>query len=221
MRVFHFTSTKYALRNVQKQWLKVARIKELNDPFELLCADLHNKSERKKFKAFKKEVSQDYGVLCFSSSWKNPLMWSHYANGHKGVALEFEIQDNLLTPIDYVPERVKFDISHIAARGGFQERDIDKLLSTKSEHWSYEQELRMEVKLKDCESRDGLFFEPFSEKIQLVRVILGHVCKLKDSDVEAALPKGTGVKILQARAAFTTFDIREQQQSPERTVVRK
>ena len=32
---------------------------------------------------------QWYGVLCFSSYWNNILMWSHYANYHKGICIGF------------------------------------------------------------------------------------------------------------------------------------
>ena len=30
------------------------------------------------------------GVTCLSGSRKNPLMWSHYADGHQGVLIEFD-----------------------------------------------------------------------------------------------------------------------------------
>lgn len=32
----------------------------------------------------------DMGVLCFSVNQKNILMWSHYANHHKGIVYEFK-----------------------------------------------------------------------------------------------------------------------------------
>ena len=31
-------------------------------------------------------------VACFSKNWSNFLMWSHYASGHSGICLEFEVE---------------------------------------------------------------------------------------------------------------------------------
>jgi hypothetical protein len=53
MRVFHFLQRKFALQAIERQRLKVARIGELNDPFELLAADISDRSERLRFLAWK------------------------------------------------------------------------------------------------------------------------------------------------------------------------
>ena len=78
MRAFHFTAAGYALENIRHQRLKVARIMDLNDPFEFLCGDLADPKARVAFRKFKEFEANRSGVLCFSKGWRNPLMWSHY-----------------------------------------------------------------------------------------------------------------------------------------------
>lgn len=39
------------------------------------------------------EVRKNTGIYCFTKSEDNILMWSHYANEHKGICLEFDHSD--------------------------------------------------------------------------------------------------------------------------------
>lgn len=34
-------------------------------------------------------------ICCFSKSPRNPMMWAHYANNHKGIVLQFKVSDML------------------------------------------------------------------------------------------------------------------------------
>jgi hypothetical protein len=46
MRVYHFTSTEFGLSDIALKRLKISRIEDLNDPFELLAAELSQKNSR-------------------------------------------------------------------------------------------------------------------------------------------------------------------------------
>ncbi len=52
MIVYHFTSSEFALKALRDRRLKIARINELNDPFELCAADFTNPDVRTKLEAF-------------------------------------------------------------------------------------------------------------------------------------------------------------------------
>ena len=87
-------------------------------------------------------VEKEIGVLCLSSDPMNILMYSHYADRHRGVCLEFTLQqDNIFNPepVRYVRDfpTLDFGLSH----------DVNKalavaLIATKSKDWEYEQEYR-------------------------------------------------------------------------------
>ena len=138
MRVYHFLKKDYGLEALEKQRLKVATINDLNDPFELLAADISQSDERHKFIEWKNQISEKRGMLCFSKTWRNLLLWSHYADKHCGVALELEIKDDFIFPVQYSKKRLSLDIPVIMRAGGFTETLAEKLVSTKSAHWKYE-----------------------------------------------------------------------------------
>lgn len=41
------------------------------------------------------QAEAQYNVACFSESNNSPLMWGHYADGHKGFCLEYDFTENL------------------------------------------------------------------------------------------------------------------------------
>lgn len=106
------------------------------------------------------ETSKRYSAIaCFSESVESVLMWSHYANSHKGFALEYDFRPTLeqpiknvgLFPVVYSEER--FDISDYIAWAflriiGFPAKmpDISASIKNalwKSDIWAYEKEWRM------------------------------------------------------------------------------
>lgn len=207
MRAFHFTAARYALENIRNQRLKVARIMDLNDPFEFLCGDLRDAKARQAFRRFKEFEANRSGVLCFSKGWRNPLMWSHYADRHKGVVLEFELHDDLPETIVYESQRFAFDVPWILASGGFTEEHARRIYSTKAAHWQYERELRVAVRLSACSVEKDLYFEPFSKDMRLVGVILGPFCELDAEEIRNAVPSGLQIRLRRARLAFRTFNV--------------
>ena len=42
------------------------------------------------------DLNAKIGLLSFSSTPREPTLWSHYAESHKGIALGFDIASNLL-----------------------------------------------------------------------------------------------------------------------------
>jgi hypothetical protein len=84
-RVYHLTSADHAINDIVFKRLKVARISELNDPFELLALNFRGNNFKKVVREYKKKLDQEQGLLCFSTDWIDPVLWSHYAEKHMGV----------------------------------------------------------------------------------------------------------------------------------------
>lgn len=94
-------------------------------------------------------------VFCVAEEKDNLLMWSHYAEGHKGVVLEMRVlpdEDNMLCvaePVQYcsTPPTILTEqdwISHLL--GGFDlkiDRIFHRYANSKSEVWAYEKEWRI------------------------------------------------------------------------------
>ena len=51
-----------------------------------------------------------------TNSFRKKLMWSHYANSHKGVCLTIEVPSHLVYPVCYTSERL------------YEDSDIDRII---------------------------------------------------------------------------------------------
>src|SRR5260370_7015469 len=61
--------------------------------------------------AFKRQTAdftRIQGLICFSSSWKDPVIWAHYSDKHKGLCLGFEIPKRLGRKVRNVKKRLAF-----------------------------------------------------------------------------------------------------------------
>ena len=89
---------------------------------------------------FLKMVPVRWRIYCVTPVPDSTLMWSHYADNHRGVCLEFGIDDNPLfgsaREVDYRSAYPKWT-PHTVADVGVQ------MLLTKSADWSYEHEYRV------------------------------------------------------------------------------
>ena len=212
MIAYHFISEKYALDVISDQCLKLSLINDLNDPFELIAADLPNPESRKEAQRFKTYMASRYGILCFSKNWKNPLLWSHYADRHKGVALKFQIKYEIALPVKYRNERFKINlIEKKKQKQSVSRKEIEGLWLTKFVSWSYEEEIRIVCNQSYCLKRNGLLFHPLNDEICLTGLILGPLCQLKVDDIKKKLPDGKKLEIIKARLAFRSFNIVRQE----------
>ena len=204
MRVYKFYPAKWGLEALSKRRLKVSPIDELNDPFEYLSLDLGDRSVRAWATHFRQRVSQDNGIISFSRHWYQPLMWAHYADSHRGLALGFEVPDKLLFKIDYVANRIKPD-RNVDHSKSSMEGLIHKLLRTKHKEWSYEDEYRLVRPLENCVSEGDKFFTAFNEITVLKEVVLGARYETSNFDQLSSELKCDGVTFQTARAEFQGF----------------
>lgn len=98
-------------------------------------------------------------IACFSEDVKSILMWSHYADSHKGFALEYDFRPTLAKPLErgmlypvvYSDERydaslyITWQFMHVM---GFHSKNPDIMASSKvalhkSRVWEYEREWRI------------------------------------------------------------------------------
>ncbi len=105
-------------------------------------------------------IDERFGVASLTTSYNNPLMWSHYAASHKGICIEYDFKDIIrnkedikifLDEVIYSDQRVtidsnlmdKVDLKDIESKGKI---DLLKLfiggLFNKHKVWEYETEWR-------------------------------------------------------------------------------
>jgi hypothetical protein len=199
---YYFSSSVHAIHNLERKMIKVSILEELNDPFELLPY-LRDKSkdENKSFKKIRESISIKYGLLCFSTDWNEPLLWGHYGDKHKGMALGFYIENHDVIDVKYQKDRIKMDFTNR------DEKEILlKLARIKYENWDYEQETRMIIDLTKCTKIDGHYFYPFENVLKLREIILG--CKFDNSiEYVITLANKYGAEIIHGRRAYGNYSI--------------
>lgn len=209
-RLFYFTSTNYGISDLSLKRLKISRFHQLNDPFELLAAELLDHRDRNALSKFKEEVGNDKGIICFSESWSNPLLWGHYAEKHSGMALGFDVSRDNLFQVNYTTDRAKIEFDENARKIVNGNQVMKRLLSTKFVDWKYEEEWRMLAELKPTSQEGENYFEEFSSDLVLCEVILGLKCDLSVSSVRKLLKDElTSVKVLRAKMDSSEFKIIE------------
>jgi len=207
-RVYHFNGSEYGLQNLERRRLKVATIMELNDPFELLAHNSKDPSIRAALKKFKQDAHDRFGFLCFSRSWKSPVQWGHYADKHKGICIGFDVPAKIAYPIQYCDYRLGFDASRVQTDEEKQHWSLG-LLTTKHEHWDYEQEERVITSLDGLTKENGLYFAGFHDVGIAVReVIVGCNSGVTRAQISDALGDlSQGISVFKARPSFGHFEM--------------
>lgn len=209
MRIYHLLPAEFAINNIALKCMKISRYDDLNDPFELMSGNLGDKDLRIALTLIKKEFQKEHGLLCFSKSWKNPVLWSHYADKHRGIALGFDVDDLYLTYVKYSNKRLDIKFNDGKILDHVDHAFIDKLLCTKYKHWEYEEELRLHVDMEKMKDENGIYFLDFeSANIELKEVILGHSCELSIDKIRGLIDTNyKGVNVTKARLAFQEFHV--------------
>lgn len=149
-----------------------------------------------------RDTTDKVGVLSLSEKSDDILMWSHYADCHKGICLEFSTsQPSFLQkaqPVDYCDEFPSLNLHDIVVNEVL--RTTAQWILTKARQWAYEKEWRV----LDFETGPGpKVFPPES----LTGVVLG--CRISDKDRERVSSwlqsRGYEVSLYQAKQVAGCF----------------
>lgn len=104
-----------------------------------------------KINALRDIRTKNFTVACFNNNPLNTLMWSHYADNHKGFLIEFKFPRNdinrLPVPVDYSINypilTLPWSMASFLSNKSLQIEDLRKIFFTKSLDWKYENEYRL------------------------------------------------------------------------------
>lgn len=205
MRAFHLLPSEWGLAAIRNKRIKIARFADLNDPFELLGANLRDKGERAAFRRWKSQISEMYGLLCFSKNWISPLLWSHYGQRHYGLCLGFDLPHEKIVTVTYQDKRIELQDDAL------NEATIMQFLSTKFAEWSYESEVRVVTDLSEMDPRDGNYYADFDDELTLREVIVGALSEVSRDNLATEIGRAgldlSKIELLKARLAFRSYAI--------------
>lgn len=118
-----------------------------NDPLKVRrWLENHTKQQaadlvRQMAEQYHQSLEKNYRICSFSDKATHPLLWSHYANSHRGFCLEFDAT----TDIFGHAMRVKYQKAYPAIDFTEPDEDINFRVSvlTKADFWDYEGEYRL------------------------------------------------------------------------------
>lgn len=144
----------------------VRRAKEIaqgNAPTQSTLEDMFRRSKER------------LGILSLSERCDHVLLWSHYADAHRGICLRFVSTDG--SPFFGEAQKVKYSAQRPTLNIFRQSMDeqIDNALMTKADFWSYECEWRI------FDHRRGPGVHPFPHHL-LDGIILGAQMSQQDID---------------------------------------
>jgi hypothetical protein len=179
--VYKFLTFENAFRVMEQHELKVSLLGELNDIYD--CQPVVGPASpepgclsREDTAALLGAVPDTNGLLCFSRSYRSPLLWGHYAEQAKGIALGFRFNHQGLQD--------EFDVDYRSSRPVLKwpegtplnEPDVrllmKELFGVKALEWKYEEEVRYVINLGACTPRNRMYFAPFFPRV-LREVVIG------------------------------------------------
>jgi Protein of unknown function (DUF2971) len=166
------------------------------------------------------QMKEKYRVLCFSSNPAQILMWSHYADHHRGVVFSFQPKitfgNDLLTarPVDYskdvpVAGTIEEYLGYITGERSKPDtsKAFEKSVYTKSSDWAYENEWRILGKARDDE--EGPFSDREFYPEELVAIYFG--CRMprvsREDILNAVSGWGSPISFFQMRDERIRFEL--------------
>lgn len=243
-----FKYTQYRREFFDNFYLKLSMFGEFNDPFELVPGNFIStlsEEEANEFYSYPSSFNDPatyldkfvevqagaracVGVICFTSTNDNILMWSHYANNHEGICIEFDLENSFFngkykkscfdvfsgsTVVDHyanigVISRVKYSTERPTFIDPSEISYDTEFWFIKSNDWAYENEYRLLLPTDHAiREKEMLFYK--IDKASIKSVIVG--CKMssnvKREIFDICYPLGIKVKETFVNSAKFKLDI--------------
>lgn len=173
----------------------------------ILANSIFDSLQQRDWNAFVNNASHHVAFTSFAEDSNNILMWAHYAECHKGIAIGFDTTYfDRLHKVNYETERVRIPLSTTVTQEE-QEASILKLMETKSDHWSYENEWRRIVKIEELYKSGEIYLGKFDPRAvlsiilgvrvdpDLAKTIHGLLCQYPNATLFQAKPHQTDFRI--------------------------
>jgi hypothetical protein len=147
MKAYKFRSSsqiEFALDIILNRRLYCADWRSLNDPMEGIYAYSTPPGDEPFAQRIVKGIGaakSRYKVCSLSADFQSHLLWSHYAGGFNGLAIEVDLPDNdhNIRPVDYRGVYAFLDMNQVTD----ENEAARTILFSKYREWQYEREIRI------------------------------------------------------------------------------
>lgn len=150
-----------------------------------------------------RDLLGNLGVLCLSRTCRDPIMWAHYASGHTGICIAFNIDFHVEIENVILAESVLYrkHLPQVKYFGEDQTKVLRKLLLTKYTGWAYEKEYRVIISKGDVTKQIA--------PTNIDGIILGMRVSRETEDqiLEMIAMRQSPVKVLRAHLSYLTYEM--------------
>lgn len=189
---------KYTEQCIKSQKVFFNDWEKLNDPMEGFY--IYTPEQHKiNIEQILRDEKLKYKIFCCSKEYNEILMWSHYADNHRGVCLEIEVNEELCKQNNIFHRNVVYKKDLVKISPNRNTKDQAKhILKHKISKWRYEKEVRFLIK-NDT---------PNSYKIGDIKaILLGSKCRKDDKNLIIKWIKNTQIELKNVEFSHTTNKI--------------
>jgi len=154
----------------------------------------------------KSHFQKNIGIVSLAGTLNNILMWSHYANGHKGICIEFKASNK--SHWNFFGDALPVDYSHKLPIIYFYTDDEitrSRKFIAKSDVWEYEKEFRL-LNFERNKNKYYIFDPALISKIYLgLKIYDENIGKIKS--IVSQLPNNCQPILLKAKRSTSTYSL--------------
>lgn len=158
-----------------------------------------------------RKIKKEFRVACFSATKDSILMWSHYAQNHKGFCIEYDFEKwplaGYLHPVQYSGPRKHIPGTFANFDGELANKAIYEATLYKSAVWDYEEEWRCVFHRKEI-NPFPFGRTAFQLKNHIRAVYLGAQAAEKYCTQICEHYRGTDVKVYQMRMQTDRYQLK-------------
>ncbi|MBN1796265.1 MAG: DUF2971 domain-containing protein [Sedimentisphaerales bacterium] len=162
--------------------------------------------ERNGPERIKSHFQKNIGIVSLAGTLNNILMWSHYADGHKGISIEFKASND--EHLDFFGNAVPVDYSNQLPTIYFYTDDEiiqARKFIAKSDVWGYEKEFRI-LNFERDKNKYYIFDPALISKIYLgLQISDDHIKKIKS--FISQMPDNHRPILLKAKRSISTYSL--------------
>lgn len=176
--------------DTQESFIKLADSLGVTDPKEIMVQYASRRLERRKRnnELSENEINilskikhslNNYYIFCASRDNKNHLLWSHYADSHKGICIRYNYR-KLISGLDtYADDDINYNDSPIDLSDTLTKNDLFlDFLFKKSTDWRYEDEYRLILNKTKNEGEENYNNVKSNEELSDM-IIFGFDCNIE------------------------------------------
>ncbi|AQW60509.1 DUF2971 domain-containing protein [Vibrio owensii] len=114
-----------------------------------LIVDGVNEKIKSLNKEMLKKIREDTKLFCLSTVDSHPLLWGHYANGMRGICIEYDFNKQKRSPyfgschVEYKEQPLVLKVADFIKRNHHINDFSEEIFGTKNTSWCYEKEFRL------------------------------------------------------------------------------